>query len=1041
MLALSLPLLGTLALAQTAPVRKTLPSAESEHFEKEIRPRLWQHCVPCHSTSVASGGVRFDGPLSEELRKRALAAIRHEKGVKAMPPSGKLSASEQGPLTKWLTEGALWPEAVKQHPPAMTHWALVPPTVRGEGDVDKRLARALSERGLRRSPEADCRTLLRRLSFDLIGLPPTEAEYAAFLSDTAPDAYAKQVDRLLASPHFGERWARHWLDLARYSDTRGDVESGQETRYPFAWVYRDWVISALNDDLPYDRFIKEQLAGDLLPGGSPAALGFLTLGRAFYDNTQEIVDDRIDVLTRTTQGLSVSCARCHNHKFDPIPTKDYYSLYGILNNSRDRLAALERVPEFEQKKARTSQAVQALLEARRSAILQEPRGQLATYLLAAQKGSLTAKGLNREILERWRTRLEQTRKDRFHYIFGPWHAFAKLKPSEFSTKAPALAKRLAKWSDDPDYLSEPLKAAFAGPAPRSLAEVAQRYERVFQRARAMSASQRQKDEVWRDLYSEIFEDESPMGLSLDETEQRMSEQEKSRLRTLRRAYNRLLADPSAPLHAHTLKERPKSELEDQHVFFRGNADTPSEKPVPRQYLTVLSEPGAKPFIKGSGRGELAKAIASPKNPLTARVLVNRVWAQLFGAGLVRTPSDFGTRGEPPTHPELLDSLAVGFMEKGWRIKALIRELVLTKTYRQSSAPRPEGRQLDPDNRLLWRQNPKRLEAEAVRDSLLVVSGELERDVRGGRPVGLESCRRTLYTMVDRSDLSPFLRAFDFPSPDLHASQRFKTSGPQQGLLLLNHPFVLERARALARQATTPEALYRRLYGRTPDETERKALAQFLATASPTGTADKAAAKKANPWRYGFGSYDPATKKTASFTPFGYWTGGQWQRTKAELDPEIGGAALNAGGGTPGDSSRHAVIRRWVSPVDGVVSLYSELHHEPKAGDGVRARVVHSRLGLLGEWVVHYRKQKIEREGISICKGDTLDFIVDCRADDVEDYFSWSPYLEQGDPEKGGKKWSAEDDFSGPSAPQPTPLTPWERLVHTHLLAPEFLTID
>jgi hypothetical protein len=498
------------------------------------------------------------------------------------------------------------------------------------------------------------------------------------------------VDRLLASPHYGERWGRHWLDVARYADTKGYVFT-EERRYAYAYTYRDYVIRAFNDDLPYDQFVLQQLAADRLPLGEDkrplAAMGFLTLGRRFLNNVHDIIDDRIDVVTRGLLGLTVACARCHDHKFDPISTRDYYALYGVFASSVEPkdlplIGAPERTPEY--------LAFEKELQAREAAV------------------------------DRYR---EENKEE--------------------------LAKKNRKFRD------------------------------------GLRALQKKVDQ-WK------------------------------------------ASNPAAPPRAMVLQDAPNPR--NAAVLIRGNPNNRGPV-VPRQVPEVLAGAKRQPFTDGSGRLELARAIASPDNPLTARVLVNRVWLNHFGAGLVRTPSDFGLRSEPPTHPALLDYLAARFVGDGWSLKKLHRLILLSKAYQQGSADHARGLQVDPENRLLWKMNRRRLDFEALRDALLAVSGKLDLKM-SGPPVDLLttpfSGRRTVYGFIDRQNLPGLFRTFDFASPDASSPQRYQTTVPQQALFLMNSPFVLEQAQLLTRRpevADQAEAearivqLYRRVYGRAPEREE------------------------------------------------------------------------------------------------------------------------------------------------------------------------------------------------------------------------------
>jgi hypothetical protein len=547
----------------------------------------------------------------------------------------------------------------------------------------------------------------------LIGLPPTVAEVDAFLKDESPDAFAKVVDRLLASPQYGERWGRHWLDVARYSDTKGQIRRQREDpNYPFAWTYRDYVIRSFNEDKPFNLFVIEQLAADKLPATAKnptnlCALGFLTVGDRFMEMPNDIINDRIDVVTKGFLGLTVTCARCHDHKFDPIPTKDYYSLFGVFSSCAE--------PKFE----------------------------------------------------------------------------------------PVITKNLS----GPDY--------------------ADYYKQRMD-------LEQEKDTLETKL-RELRRTRDREGLRTVLRDLRQNQTKVSRLE---------MTHPAAPPRAMVLEDirRPH----DSPVLIRGDAGNKGAT-VPREFLEVLSKGYRPPFTNGSGRLDLAWAIVSKQNPITPRVLVNRVWLHHFGEGFVPTPDDLGMRSEPPSHPELLDYLAARFENEGWSIKKLHRWIMLSSVYQESSANNPRFAQVDPENRLLWRDNIRRLEFEALRDSLLAIGGDLDSTMYG-RPVDIESepfsTRRTIYGRVDRSDIAEVLVNFDFANPDLPTGRRHDTTVPQQALFLMNSPLVIEQAKRLValpdfQACADDEAkinfLYQRIYQRPPRPEEVKLGSEFVAGAPEPGT--------------------------------------------------------------------------------------------------------------------------------------------------------------------------------------------------------------
>ncbi len=870
-------------------------SAALDFFEKKIRPLFAEHCARCHGgeAKAPKGGLRLDsraallkggesGPAlvpGKPDESLLIKAVRYADPDLRMPPKGKLPAAAVADLARWVALGAPMPkDRVAQGPAgidfttARRHWAYQPlrkpplPAVRQRvwavTPLDYFIRARLEEKGLTPSPPADRRTLLRRVSFDLVGLPPTAADLDAFEKDASPEAYARAVDRLLASPHYGERWARHWLDVARYADTKdGVLMFGFDRIRPYAYTYRDYVIRALNEDTPFDRFVHEQLAADLIePKVEPwrlGAMGFLTLGRMFDNNVHDVIDDRIDTVTRGLLGLTVACARCHDHKYDAIPTADYYSLYGVFASCDAPLELPlierpERLPgaaEFEKSVAPKRAALRDFLDAQYALLSETARRRVGDYLVhVATKPpdpletaiyflSLAPQDLRPPIINRWRRYLERhARAD--DPVFGPWAELMKLPEADFADRAPAV---LAAWKARPEGVNQgqvnPLvRDALAGAKLTARADVARAYgdllRRVYQEWKKRPVVDTTVRQQMLDL---VTGRDSPAYFPRGHTWQYMSRGEKDAFGGKRTELDRLAARaPNAPPRAMVLRD---AEILDPCVFVRGNPGVFGEK-VPRRFLKILAGDGRKPFRHGSGRLDLAKAITAPDNPLTARVLVNRVWMHHFGEPLVATPSDFGARSSPPTHPELLDYLAATFIEDGWSLKKLHRRIVLSAAYRQASWDRPECRKVDPENRLLWRANRRRLDLEAMRDALLAVSGRL--DVRlYGRPVDVAgdagNRRRTVYGLVDRQSLPGLFRAFDFASPDTSAERRPFTTVPQQALFALNAPFILEQTKALAAEAARagagPEprirALYRRALAREASGDELSAAVRFV----------------------------------------------------------------------------------------------------------------------------------------------------------------------------------------------------------------------
>lgn len=880
--------LAGLGLAQ--PVRAA--DAGAEWFEKQIRPVLVQHCYECHSTASNKqrGGLLLD--TREGLRKGGdsgpalvpgkpaqsllLKAVRHEGELK-MPPKGKLPAAVLADLERWITLGAPDPRGDAPTPAALDfaaaarHWAYqpvrrqAPPCVRQYGwsnsSLDRWVLARLEAAGLHPSPDADARTWLRRVYYGLLGLPPTAEQVEAFLAAARvnPRAAREQVvDQLLASPHYGERWGRHWLDVARYADTKdGVLMYGDDRIRPYAYTYRDYVIRALNEDTPFDRFVQEQLAADLIePKVEPwrlAAMGFLTLGRLFDNNVHDVIDDRIDTVTRGFLGLTVSCARCHDHKYDAIPTADYYALYGVFASCDVPIElpplvdlADPRYAEFERQAAPKRRELQGFFDRQYTLQSETARQRAGDYLkhvvttkpdaleTAVFFLSLDPTSLRPQLVARWRRYLER-RAVPADPVFGPWHAWLQWSEADFAAKARAL---VVSWKGP---LHPLVREALLAANLTNRADAAQVYGTLFQRvlteARQAGTNPAAATDASRQLLEVLHGPESPCWIPKTHTWHFMSRGDKDAFAGKRNELDRLaVKSPAAPPRAMVVHDL--SDLHTPRIFIRGNPSQPGD-PVPRQFLRVLAGEQRRPFTHGSGRLDLACAITAPDNPLTARVLVNRVWMHHFGEPLVATPSDFGARSSPPTHPEMLDQLAYEFMEDGWSLKRLHRRIVLSRTYGQASFDRPDCRAVDPENRLLWRMPRRRLDLEAMRDTVLAVSGRLDPTL-GGRPVEMAGSpaigRRTVYGLVDRQSLPGLYRAFDFAVPDQSVERRPQTTVPQQALFGMNSPFMIEQAKALAArrevvEAATDEqrvaALYRLLAARPPGPREVEFARQFL----------------------------------------------------------------------------------------------------------------------------------------------------------------------------------------------------------------------
>lgn len=1111
----------------------------TDYFEKNVRPVLVDNCYSCHSQKAekVKGGLNLEtregllkggdsGPAitpGDPEKSLLIRAVRYTDENLQMPPKNrKLSAEQIAALEHWIKIGApdpretAAPARASKNRPA-PHWAFqpvrhyAPPTVRQAGNVqnfiDSFVLAKLEEHGLTFSRRADKRTLIRRVTFDLTGLPPSAEDVRAFLADETPEAFARVVDRLLSSPQYGERWARHWLDVARYSDTKGYVFE-EERRYPYAYTYRDYVIRAFNEDLPFDQFVVEQIAADLLPLGADkrplAALGYLTLGRRFLNNQPDIIDDRIDVVTRGMMGLTVACARCHDHKFDPVSAKDYYSLYGIFASSAEPeekplLTGEALPPQHSAYLAEHYKRMAELNEFRtqkEGEIRSQLRRSVGAYLLAAYDSAnlaekSKAEGLVRErkldpgTVQRWVKKLEAWNGRPEDRIFGLWRVASQLSDDELPERWDDILREFFLSANGPCSLNPLVAEAFSDSVALSRQDLAERYGSLFtavdevwneRTSRPHSASESAAndqdkqhgpatasggerpnapssfdDPNLEELRIVLYGPESPARVPDNEITRLFDVPSIQKLRALKRKMEELDAThPGAPARAMALQDSPVPYK--PHVFVRGNPNNPGVE-VPRQFVAILAGPEQKPFEKGSGRLELARAIASRGNPLTARVLVNRVWLHYFGAGLVRTPSDFGLRSDPPTHPELLDALAAHFMDGGWSMKKLHRSIVLSRTYQQCSDENLEGQRIDPSNQWLWKMNRRRLDFEAMRDSLLAVSGRLDM-AAGGHSVELTTepftPRRTIYGFVERQNLPGLFRTFDFASPDTSNPQRFTTTVPQQGLYLLNSPFAIQQARGLAERLGAcsdsgdekrVRDLYELAYQREPSPQELQLGVDFV------HSVDKVEPYQPEPvvWQYGSGQLDPETRQVMGFQAFEHFSDDSWHPGEKLPDAKLGWIVLKAASGHPGNDHKHAVVRRWVAPRDVIVAVAGSVRHESDKGDGIEAWIVTSQGDELAHAVVQKGKEEFAVARVELKKGDTLDFVADCRGSSDFDSFTWAPKITVFSPENDSQaglatEWDSRQDFSGPRAPD-VPLKTWERYAQVLLMSNEFVFVD
>jgi hypothetical protein len=909
-------------LCGRAGAQQTVDKTGTDFFEKSIRPLLAQRCYSCHNASsgVTRGGLALDTKEGWSIGGNHGAALVPGKPEKSlllkavsyadpnlqMPPGKPLSADQIALLKTWIQNGAddpRMPAGPGGKPKlsgltqkARDHWAFQPikkaaiPAVKNAAwvktPIDAFVLAKLEAKGMRPAAPAAREALIRRAYYDLIGLPPTVDQVRVFLADRAPNAWAKVVDGLLASPHYGERWGRHWLDTARYADTRGYTNNNGKERFegykfPYAWTYRDYVIQSLNADKPYNQFLLEQIAADKLPDiqtNDPrlAALGFLTVGKRFQ-NPDDTLDERIDTVTKATLGLTVSCARCHDHKFDPIPTADYYSLHGIFASTTEPLnrPVVETVgdstqhADYEQKLAemasKNREVIYGILKADATQFQDHAEGYL---MLSSVKGRGTERYDLAKKYGLWpedRDIVNNLRPLPFDPVLGPFAALSRLPKEGFAERAAVLLPKLL---NDPRRPVNPLVvAALKSAKIQSLEDVAHAYGDLYARLKpvreaflqARSTPGAGDGNLMDPQTAALLETPVPVPpadtlATPDQqvdffTDRALTPNRTVALYVDNRTGNDLLFDamnelrmthPGSPGCAMVVADSAKPR--DSYIYLRG--ERAKRGPVvPRQFLEVLSGADRKPFTEGSGRLELAQAILAPTDPLPARVEVNRIWMYHFGEGFVSTPDDLGNQSETPSHPELLDWLAGWFMKNDWSMKRLHRLILLSSTYQESSAPNPAYALKDPANRLLWRANLRRLDFEAIRDSLVMLTGKLDESV-GGKPVNITdepyTYRRSCYGYVDRNNLSDLLTQFDFADPDMANTRRISTIVPQQALFFLNSPMSVDVARqVMARPevANAPDdaakvrAIYLILFQRSPKSEEVSWATEFLTQAN------------------------------------------------------------------------------------------------------------------------------------------------------------------------------------------------------------------
>jgi hypothetical protein len=1000
--------------AETSPDPQTSPAksgGETISFEHHVRPLLKAYCLDCHG-----GEEELQGDL--DLRLARLIRKGGESGAAIIPgrpddslliqrvrdgemPPGekKMPAADIDKLKRWIAAGAptLRPEpelidkGIGITPEEREFWAFQPlskpashpddasKSSWARSAIDWQIESIAKSAGAPLADDADRATLLRRASLDLTGLPPTAEELDEFVASDAPDAFEQRLDRMLASPRYGERWGRHWLDAAGYADSDGYTNT--DSPRPYVYKYRDYVIRSLNSDLPVDQFILEQLAGDELVGETTTnftpeqirwltATGFLRLaadgtGSGAPDQDlarNQVMADTLKIVSSSLLGLTVQCAQCHNHRYDPIPQADYYRLRAIFE------------PALDWKNWRAPQ--QRLV----SLYTDADRAQAAQVESEAQ-----------------RVQAEKNEKQA-QYL------------------AAALEKELLKFPED---RRPALRMAYQTPADKRTPE----QTALLKENPSVNISP-----------GTLYQYDAMAAEDLKKFDQRIAE---------------IRAKKPVEDFVHALVESNPTPPT-TFVFHRGDHRQPKNAVTPGD-LTIAAPPGSRFDIslaasplsaatspataspaaagKSGRRSAFAKHLTQGNHPLFGRVLANRLWQHHFGRGFVGTAGDLGMLGERPTHPALLDWLALEWYERQWSWKSMHRLLMTSAVYRQSS--RNDAAQgNDQDNRLWARASVRRLDAEQIRDRMLFATGELSQRMFGpaapvkedevGQVVVAEGePRRSIYLLARRSQPVALLTAFDAPVMETNCERRPTSTVATQSLMLMNGEFVLRQAESLAKRARLEADSF------TPPtySTETRQLA------------DRVEALRRPPvWRYGYGEFTEATQRVARFEALSHWTGGQWQGGSSLPDAKIGWVLLNAHGGHPGQGEAFAAIRRWTAPRAGVASVKGTLAHPQSPGDGVRGRIVSSRVGKVGEWSVFQQQAETVVNEIPVEAGDAIDFVVDCRTAESSDSYSWPVTVTLkataiGEAPAATLPFASEKEFSGPRPP-----AAWRTLVQAWRLA-------
>ena len=1002
------------ATASLAAQDKSTGKKAAPVFEKDILPILTAKCSKCHFGEKPKGGLDLErrativrgGQNGPAIRISAAETSLLFEVVSSdrMPLQGpKLTKEEKGLFRTWINEGALSDskevlevaEAKASYDPSeYDYWSFLPPERppvpaltlddHVSNPIDAFLLQKLQEKKLSFSPKASRAVLIRRLYLDLWGILPTPEEVTAFLSDESPDAYEQLVDRLLASPRYGERWGRHWLDVAGYSDSAGVLSADQDRQ--LIWRYRDYVIKAMNRDLPYDQFVSQQLAGDelseywkhfkssdVLPAKvveGLAATGFLRTGpdssRPDFNTIKNVnglyyyptIDAQVSILTSSLMGITVKCAKCHNHKFDPLTQKNYYQLQSILMTV---YSPEKWVPFRDRKRAIASQKQLDTANARNKDV----------------DGKVAA--LKKELADFKKAQVKALYQQRLQGISPP------IRNDVLAAIGLAAGKR----NEVQKYLVEKFSQYLRPPADKLEAELVKslpEYKKTVDEKNAAIATQEGRRMHFDYVYA---------------------------------AYD-VKPDPYTPL------------------LRRGDAQTPGPVVTPGVPEMIKAPqpfdwtPAESDAPTSGRRTALAKWLTQSRHPLTSRVMANRLWLHHFGEGLVSTIEDFGWAGEDPIHQQLLDWLALELEGGNWSLKNLHRLMLTSTAYQQVSrnggSLADQAEKVDPQNRLLWRQNLRRLEAEPLRDSILQVAGELQLQMYG-YPVAIASRpdgevvvndgklpqKRSIYLRNKRSAPVSMLQLFDQPDIETNCTRRSQSTVPLQALSLMNSDLVTNAATAFAARALreSPEDpvgfAFQAAYCRLPTDQERQLLKEFTDRQAMIHR-ETSGAKKV--WAYGYGVIDSKDPRKVAYTPFPHYEKEQWQLGAGYPFKGSFWAGINATSGHPGVGK--PVILKWTSPIAGKITINGMVHHPSPAGNGVRLTVTSNQQGQAGQWTVAHKKQEINLPTRQVQKGEEIFFVLDMNGQLTSDNFNWSFMIKHVD-EEGQlvRSWDSISGFHGP----------------------------